>query len=424
MRGCQVAYYLVHSMIASGRQFREVDQQLAFSFARAAERAGVRRIIYLGGLGEEGPSLSKHRTSRLEVGNALASTSVQFTSLRAAMIIGSGSASFEILRYLVERLPFIFTPRWVYTESQPIAVRNVLEYLIQCLEKEETAGRSFDIGGPDILTYEQIMRIMAEERGLPRRWIIPIPVLTPYVSSLWISLITPVSASIARPLAEGLRNRVVCRNDDAIKMMPQPLLDIREAIRRSLTRLESNRVETAWFDAGVLPGDPDWAGGTTFTDRRETSIRATAKTIFEAICRLGGGHGYYSVRFLWELRGFMDRLVGGPGLRRGRRNLSTVSYGDALDFWRVTAVDPDRRLELHAEMKLPGVAFLTFEIQTIVDSNDAPRCRLVQTAQFKPRGLFALLYWYSILPLHHLVFNGMLTGIRHAAQNRTRKMHG
>jgi uncharacterized protein YbjT (DUF2867 family) len=410
MRGCSAAYYLVHSMLSAGGGYAEEDRRLARTFAESAAAAGLQRIIYLGGLGETGEGLSRHLSSRREVEGELASGPVPVTVLRAAMIIGSGSASFEILRYLVERLPIMVTPRWVRTESQPIAVDNVLEYLVRCLETPATAGRTLDVGGPDVLDYRRLMRIMAEARGLSRRLVIPVPVLTPKLSSLWIHLVTPIHHRMARPLAEGLRNRVVCRNDEAARLMPQRLLTVRESID---TALAAASTETSWSDAGVMPGDPGWAGGTVFVDRRQTTIEASPSRIFRAICRVGGGHGYYAADRLWKLRGAMDRLVGGPGLRRGRRDTRRIAYGDALDFWRVTAMEPDRRLELRAEMKLPGTAMLTFEIEP--DTNSSSRSRLIQTARFRPRGLVGLLYWYVVLPLHGVVFRGMLDGIERAS---------
>jgi len=415
LAGCGSAFYLVHSMLAAGKRYASVDQVLAQNFAHAAADAGLERIIYLGGLGELGCDLSEHLASRRQVEHALASGPVPVTVLRAAMIIGSGSASFEILRYLVERLPIMVTPRWVSTECQPIAIRNVLHYLVECLERPETIGRTLDIGGEDVMNYREIMQIMATARRLPRRLILPVPVLTPRLSSWWIHLVTPLSHRIARPLAEGLRNRVVCRDDEAARLMPQRLLSVREAIEEALGQMQSGEVETAWFDAGVVPGDPDWAGGTTFVDRRTVEIAALPDEVFRAVCRVGGGHGYYAADWLWRLRGFMDRIVGGPGLRRGRKHPETVRYGDALDFWRVTAVDPDRRLELRAEMKLPGIAELSFQIEPPTD--DRASCRLTQTARFKPKGLWGLIYWSLVLPLHGIVFDGMLQGIRRAAED-------
>lgn len=415
MRGCGAAYYLIHSMMAAGREYRERDRRLAENFAAAARVAGVERIIYLGGLGETGPDLSEHLSSRREVEAALASGPVPVTVLRAAMIVGSGSASFEILRYLVERLPVMITPRWVHTECQPIAIRNVLHYLVTCLQTPGTTGRTLDIGGPDVLAYAELMHLMAAARGLSRRTIIPVPVLTPRLSSLWIHLVTPLSARIARPLAEGLRNRVVCRSDEALRLMPQRLLSTREAIEAALGKLGRGEVETAWSDAGTVPGDPNWAGGTLFEDRRTCDVAADAATTFRAVCRIGGQRGYYAGDLLWRLRGLLDHLVGGPGLRRGRRHPERLAYGEALDFWRITAHEPQRRLELRAEMKLPGVATLSFEIEPREDGGRG--VRLAQIARFKPKGLLGLAYWYAVLPLHGLVFRGLLRGIRRDAED-------
>ncbi|MHC5108853.1 MAG: SDR family oxidoreductase [Planctomycetota bacterium] len=414
MQGCHAAYYLVHSMMAVGRKYREHDRTLAETFASAAEATGVKRVIYLGGLGETGEDLSEHLRSRREVEKALASTSVPVTVLRAAMIIGSGSASFEILRYLVERLPVMLTPRWVNTESQPIAVRNVLHYLVQCLQVPETEGQTIDIGGPEIVTYRKLMDVMSDALGLRRRFVISVPVLTPRLSSLWIHLVTPLSSRIARPLAEGLKNRVVCRNDIATQLMPQKLLATREAIDAALGKISKSDVETAWSDAGAIPGDPDWAGGKVFVDRRKTNTTAPADYLFRAFCRLGGDHGYHGSDWLWQIRGAMDRLVGGPGLRRGRRHPRKLAFGDAVDFWRVTGIETNQRLELRAEMWLPGIATLTFEVEE--RSTNGTGSMLIQTARFKPKGLLGLAYWYAVVPLHGLVFNRMLSGIRKEAE--------
>jgi len=417
LRGCGAAYYLVHSMMAVGGEYREHDRRLARTFSQAAAREGVRRIVYLGGLGETGAGLSEHLTSRREVEDELRSAGVPVTVLRAAMIIGSGSASFEILRYLVERLPIMVTPRWVSTRSQPIAVDNVLHYLIACLDRPETAGRTLDIGGPDVLTYAELMRVMAKERGLPRRWVIPVPVLTPRLSSLWIHLVTPVSHRVARPLAEGLRNEVVCRDDEALRLMPQRLSSVREAVRLALENLQAGEVETVWTAAGPMSGDPDFAGGNVFTDRWRVEIAADPATVYRAVCRIGGGHGWYAGNWLWRLRGWIDRIAGGPGLRRGRRDPERVSFGEALDFWRVTDVAAPERLALRAEMKLPGEAQLRFDVRAIEAKPGV--CELVQTARFIPRGLLGLLYWYALLPLHGYVFRGLLAGIRAAAESST-----
>lgn len=410
LTGCSAAYYLVHSMISSGDDYAERDREMATTFARTAEIAGIQRILYLGGLGELGDGLSEHLESRREVEDCLRSTSVPVTVLRAAMIIGSGSGSFEILRYLVERLPIMVTPKWVKTECQPIAVRDVLHYLVASLTTPATTGRTLDIGGADVLTYAELMQVMAEERGLSRRVILPVPVLTPKLSSLWIHLVTPISQRLARPLAEGLRNRVVCRDDEAARLMPRDdLLTARGAIRVALDHTSDGSVETAWSDAGVIPGDPDWAGGTVFVDRREREIDAPPHAVFRSVCRMGGRNGWYASDWLWRVRGWMDRLVGGPGLRRGRRDPEHIAYGDALDFWRVTDVKPDRRLILRAEMKLPGEGTLEFELEPRGSENT--RTLLRQTARFQPRGLLGLAYWSAVLPFHHIVFNGMLRGI-------------
>ncbi len=412
MRDCEVAYYLIHSMLAVGSAYRDHDRQLARKFANAARSAKVNRLIYLGGLGETGAGLSEHLKSRREVEESLKSSGVPVTVFRAAMIIGSGSASFEILRYLVARLPVMITPRWVSTESQPIAVRDVIHYLTECLNVPETSGRTLDIGGPDVLTYRELMQLMATSLGLRRRIVIPVPVLTPRLSSLWIHLVTPIDRHIARPLAEGLRNRVVCRNNESTRLMPQNLLTVEEAIDAALGKTRTGRMESSWSDAGAMPGDPERAGGKCYVDQRSIEIESGAEDVFRVLCQLGGENGYFGSRLLWRLRGLMDRLVGGPGLRRGRRSPDQISYGDALDFWRVTGIEQDRMLQLSAEMRLPGVAKLEFEIKKV--PSDSQRVTLVQTARFLPRGILGRLYWLSVLPFHNIVFDGMLNGIREA----------
>lgn len=413
MRGCGAAYYLVHSMISAGREYAVRDRSIAGVFADAAARAGLERIVYLGGLGETADDLSEHLTSRVEVGKILSQGAVPTTVLRAGMIIGSGSASFEILRYLVERLPIMITPKWVYTESQPISIRNVLGYLVGCLSTPETVGRTLDIGGPDVVRYIDLLHLMAEELGLRRRLVIPVPFFTPKLSAFWIHIVTPLDSKIAEPLAEGLRNRIVCRDDEAQRLMPQPLLSAREAIKLAIGKHRSRKVETVWSASGVVPGDPDWAGGTLFVDCRSTEIEASPEDVYFAIRKVGGSHGWYAANALWRLRGLIDRIVGGPGTGRGRRDPESLHYGEAVDFWRVTAVEPNRRLALRAEMRVPGEAQLEFVIH---DDGAEGRTRLVQTARFSPKGLAGLLYWYSVLPLHNIVFPGMLDGIRVEAE--------
>jgi hypothetical protein len=289
----------------------------------------------------------------------------------------------------------------------------VLEYLVRCLDTPATVGRTFDIGGSEVTTYRKMMATMAECLHLRRRRVMPVPLLTPRLSSLWIHLVTPLSHAIARPLTEGLRNRVVCRDDSAARLMPQRLLDVRESIESALAPGAAD-APTAWSDAGRMPGDPQWAGGTVFVDQRETDVSAPASAVYEAFCRVGGATGYYGFRWLWRLRGLLDRLLGGPGLRRGRARPHSIAYGDALDFWRVTGVSTGERLSLRAEMRLPGEAELAFSVMPRVPSGS----RLTQTARFKPRGLAGLLYWYAVSPFHRFVFSGMLQGIRNAAERR------
>lgn len=413
MRGCRYAYYLVHSMIAAGGDYADQDRSLAESFRIAAERAGVERIIYLGGLGEMGDGLSDHLRSRREVERVLAEGGVPVTTFRAAMIIGSGSASFEILRYLVERLPLMVTPRWVSTRCQPVAIADILHWLIRCLDEPTTTGQTYEVGGDGVRTYKQLMQSMAKELGLPRRLIVPVPVLTPELSSRWIGLVTPVNARIAKPLAEGLRNPVVVRENDVRHAMPHKPKTPEDAIRLALERTSLAEVETSWSAAGTVPGDPDWAGGRVFVDSRTTTIEATPEAVFAAVCRVGGGHGWYAADLLWRVRGWIDTILGGPGLRRGRRHPQHVAYGEALDFWRVIAVEHARRVHLLAEMRLPGQATLEFRIEPHAKGDS---CILHMTARFKPKGLLGLAYWYCVLPLHHVVFDGMLRGMKRAAE--------
>ncbi|QDT39240.1 SDR family oxidoreductase [Stratiformator vulcanicus] len=417
MSGCDAAYYLIHSMISAAGEYADHDRKLAESFASAAERAGVGRIIYLGGLGELGEDLSQHLRSRREVEAALESGGVPVTSFRAAMIIGSGSASFEILRYLVERLPVMITPKWVRTETQPIAVRNVIHYLIACLDEEQTIGETLDIGGPEILPYETLMRKMAKQRGLGRRWIIPVPVLTPKLSSLWIDFVTPVNRDIARPLAEGLRNRTVCRDDRAARLMPQDLYDVDTAISAALSKTRGSNIETIWSMAGEMKGDPDWSGGTVFSENRSIDVNAPADITFRTASSIGGERGYYGGTWLWRLRGWMDQLIGGPGLRRGRRDPVEVNYGEALDFWRVGRIVPGHHLVLAAEMIVPGEAELDLKVEPTGEESS----RLNLVARFRPKGLFGLLYWYSVMPLHAFVFGSLLNGIADEAEAAANK---
>jgi uncharacterized protein YbjT (DUF2867 family) len=414
-RGCRVAYYLVHSMIAQKEKFVEADRRAARNMVAASTAAGVERIIYLGGLAEaRDGTLSKHLRSRIEVADILQSGPVPTTDLRTPMILGSGSASFEILRYLVERLPAMTTPRWVRSLNQPIAVRNVITYLIGCLEHEETRGQTYDIGGPDILTYRDLLDIYAEEAHLSKRLIIPVPVLTPTLSALWIHLISPVPASIAQPLTEGLTSDAVCTENRIQSIIPQKLLSCREAIRLALERVKQEKVDTCWMDAGDLLepewahcGDAEWAGGTIMNCGYRARIEATVDEVWQPVSQIGGKTGWYFGNFLWRLRGIMDRLVGGVGLRRGRRHPTEIGVGDALDFWRVLEVNAPQRLLLVAEMKTPGEALLEFQITPRTNG----QVELQMLSRFLPKGLFGILYWYGLYPFHQWIFYGMLKAI-------------
>jgi len=413
--GCWSAYYLVHSMIAQKEKFAEADRAAARNMVNAAAAAGLQRMIYLGGLAEtKHGSLSKHLQSRFEVADILQSGSVPTTDLRTPMILGSGSASFEILRYLVERLPVMTTPRWVRSLNQPIAIRNVITYLTECLKHAETIGQTFDIGGPDILTYRDLLDIYAEEARLPKRLIIPVPVLTPTLSALWIHLISPVPTSIALPLTEGLTSDAVCTENRIQSIIPQNLLSCREAIRLALDRITQEQVDTCWMDAGTLLepewahcGDAEWAGGAIMTCGYRATLHARVEDIWQPVSRIGGKTGWYFGNLLWRLRGMLDRLAGGVGLRRGRRHPSEIGVGDALDFWRVLEVEPLQRLLLVAEMKTPGEALLEFKI-TSMGENQA---ELQMLSRFLPKGLGGLIYWYVLYPFHQWIFYGMLKSI-------------
>lgn len=420
LKGIDVAFYLVHSMNPQSADFETSDRIAANNMVRISQECSVKRIIYLGGLGEDDEGLSKHLKSRHEVAEILKSGPVPVTVFRAAMIIGSGSVSFEILRYLVERLPIMITPRWVNTPNQPIAIRNVIEYLTRCIEKDETTGETYDIGGKEILSYLELMKIYAQVAGLRPRIFIQVPVLTPRLSSLWIHLVTPVPSYIARPLAEGLRNPVVCKDTRIREIIPQDLLNCKEAISRALILLHQNDVKTYWADAGKIPqyamvqtGDPVWAGGTLFEDKRTMIVHASKEKVWGVVSQIGGTTGWYHGTWLWSLRGLIDRLIGGVGSSRGRRNAVEVSVGDVLDFWRVVDVLKNDHLTLGAEMKLPGIAVLDFRIKKI----DEVSCEITQHARFRPYGLAGILYWYTLVPLHEYIFGGMIKKIARLSKN-------
>lgn len=413
LSGIEAAYYLVHSMDGHG-DFRARDRQAAEAFRDAAAAAGVARIVYLGGLGSDG--LSEHLRSRHEVGRVLAAGPVPVTELRAAVIIGSGSASFEMLRNLVDVLPVMVAPRWVETRCQPIAIRDILRDLVAVLDVDATAGGVFDVGGPDVLTYREMMRIQAEEAGLRHRLVLAVPVLTPKLSSLWVGLVTPLPPGLARPLVESLRTEVVVRDDRFRALVGGDPLPFREAVRLALRRVQDLEVATTWATAELgraaptarrdgddhaapQPDDPHWSGGTVFVDHRSADSSATPDELFRVVLGIGGARGY-AADVLWRIRGALDALIGGIGLRRGRRHPDELSVGDALDFWRVEALEPGRMLRLRAEMKLPGEAWLQFT----VSPDGAGGSRLDQRARFHPRGLWGRVYWVALLPFHALIF--------------------
>lgn len=418
LEGCTRAFYLVHSMDPGTVDFARKDRLAAECLVTVAGALHMEHLIYLGGLGARDSRLSQHLQSRVEVSDILQAGPTPTTTLRAAMIIGSGSASFEILRYLVDRLPLMITPRWVNTPSQPIAIRNVLNYLIGCLDCPETKNRCFDIGGEEVLTYLNLMNLYADAAGLSRRIILPVPIFSPKLSAYWISFITPVHSALARPLVAGLKNPAVCDEMEIRSLIPQELLSCREAIGRALRISLDHDIETRWSDAGFLPaeetsfpGDSNWSGGTVYSDRREILVEGSVSALWRHVVRIGGETGWYYGASLWRLRGLMDTVLGGPGDRRGRRDPESVQVGDALDFWRVLAVEPNQRLRLLAEMKVPGQAILEFQI-----CQEAPGVtRLLQTAWFVPRGLLGMLYWWAVTPFHNFVFSGMLRGIARAA---------
>lgn len=402
------AFYLVHSMDAHG-EFARRDREAAARFGSVARAAGVRRIIYLGGLGR-GPGLSEHLASRQEVGRVLAESGVPTIELRASIVIGSGSLSFEMVRALVERLPVMVTPRWVSTRAQPIAIEDVIAYLVAALDAPVEVSGVFEIGGADVVSYREIMREYARLRGL-RRWLIPVPVLTPRLSSRWLRLITPLHAAVGRALIDGVRNETVVADDRARRQFSVRPIGFAEAIARALRNEDRAFAETRWCDAlGDRPAGAQPSSGTRIVDSRAVEVACGPEQTFGPIRRIGGDAGWYFGNGLWRIRGWLDLLIGGPGLRRGRRDPEALRAGDALDFWRVEAFESPSLLRLAAEMRLPGRAWLQFEVEPT-----AAGARIRQTAIFDPLGLAGLLYWYALLPIHQLIFAGMLRGIAAAA---------
>jgi uncharacterized protein YbjT (DUF2867 family) len=415
--GVAIAYYLIHSM-GSTERFEDKDRIAAENFGRAAREAGVRRIVYLGGLGDSTESLSPHLRSRHQVGDVLRASGVETIELRASVVIGPGSLSFELVRALVERLPVMITPRWVSVPAQPIAIDDVLAYLIAALDLPVASSRIFEIGGADVVSYADLMAEYASLRGL-RRWMIPVPVLTPALSSLWLGLVTPVYARIGRKLIESIVHATVVRDDAALRVFPVRPRGMHAAMAEALSVEERELEETRWSDALSSLGEPhEWGGvrfGSRLVDARTAIARVPPERAFAAVRRIGGRTGWYSSDWLWTLRGWLDLLVGGAGMRRGRRDPEDLRLGDVVDCWRVEVYESGRRLRLAAEMKLPGRAWLEFEVEPHADGS-----LVRQTAIFDPVGLAGLAYWYLIYPLHQMVFAGLLRGIVAAAEGPRR----
>lgn len=435
-----VLYYLVHSLTQHG--FAQVDRRAALITAEAARGVGVGRIVYLGGLHprSQGAALSEHLGSRAEVGEIFLRSGVPSVVLQAAVIIGSGSASFEMLRYLTERLPVMVTPTWVRSRVQPIAVRDVLHYLVAAAGLPTGTNRAFDIGGPDVLSYQEMMQRYAAVAGLPRRRMLPVGVLTPKLSSHWINIVTPVPRSIGAPLIESLVHDAVCAEQDIDELVPLPdrgLTGFERSVELALAKINRGEVETRWSDASPahapsdpLPSDPDWAGGKAYFDVRERGTSASPEQLWTVLEGIGGEHGWYSFPLAWAARGWLDRLVGGVGLRRGRRDPNRLRVGDALDWWRVEALEQGRLLRLRAEMRVPGRAWFELGVRHNDDghkhgdgggtgSDGGGRTVYQQRAVFLPRGLAGHLYWWSVTPFHGIVFGGMARNIIRAAERTT-----
>lgn len=417
--GNDVVYYLVHSMGSKGN-FVETETRAAEHLAKAAADAGVRRIVYLGGLHPKGQRLSQHLESRKKVGEIFLASGVPTVALQAGVVIGSGSASFEMIRHLTDVLPYMPAPKWVRNFIQPIAVRDVLYYLLAAAELPASVNRAFDIGGPDVLRYGQMMNGYAVEAGLRQRPIAALPVLTPWLASQWVNLVTPIPRRLATPIIASLQHDCVMSEHDIDAFIPPPaggLTGYREAVRLALAKLNAGEVETTWQNSSVsdspsdpLPSDPEWAGRTVFTDSRERVTDATPERLWRVVEGIGGENGWYSFPLAWALRGWVDKLVGGVGLRRGRRHPQRLQTGEVLDFWRVERIERGSLLLLRAEMRLPGLAWLQMEV---VPESAGSRYR--QRAIFFPKGLSGRLYWYAILPFHGIIFSGMVNRITSAA---------
>jgi uncharacterized protein YbjT (DUF2867 family) len=418
LQGIETAYYLVHSMGARS-DFEERDRQAAVNFATAARGAGVRRVIYLGGLAEEDASLSPHLRSRHEVGRILRDSGLAVIEFRASIVIGSGSLSFEMIRSLVETLPLMVTPSWVRVEAQPISIQDLLTYLERALEADPSGSPIYEIGGADRVSYAELMKEYARQRGL-RRTMIPVPVLTPALSSLWLGLVTPLYARIGRKLIGSITHATVARDDRARRVFGIEPQSVAEAMESALRNEDRELAETRWSDALSSSGPvPAAYGGVRvqgrLVDSRVSRVSVPPERGFAPIRRIGGATGWYAYDVLWRIRGFLDLLVGGVGVRRGRHDPEKLHVGDTVDWWRVESVEPDRFVRFFAEMKVPGRAWLEYEV-----TPDGAGSVIRQTAIFDPSGLAGLAYWYACYPLHALVFRGMIAGISEAAEREAK----
>ncbi len=430
VEGMEVVYYLVHGMAASG-DFETVERIGALNVARAAKEAGVSRIVYLGGLHPDVPpaQLSPHLRSRAEVGRILIESGVPTAALQAGTVIGSGSASFEMIRHLTDVLPYMPAPKWVRNFIQPIAVRDVLYYLTEAARLPREVNRTFDIGGPDVYRYGQLMNGYALEAGLRQRPIASLPVLTPWLASQWVNLVTPIPRRLAVPIIASLQYDCVASEHDIAEFIPDPpggLTGYRRAVRLALARVADGEVQTSWQNATVagapsnlLPSDPEWSGHTVYTDLRVQHSSAPVERLWAVIEGIGGQNGWYSFPLAWALRGWADKLVGGVGLRRGRRHPQRLAVGEALDFWRVEELDRGRFLRLRAEMKVPGLAWL----EMTAEPDPAGGSIYRQRAVFFPSGLGGRLYWLAVLPFHGVVFTGMANRITQTAEKGLPLLH-
>jgi uncharacterized protein YbjT (DUF2867 family) len=411
-KNVDLIFYLIHSMTTGGKDFDIQDRVAAMNVRAAAGETGVSRIVYLGGLGKKDEEQSPHLRSRHEVGDILRSGKALVTEFRAGVIVGSGSASFEMVHHLVNRLPLMICPRWLIIKTQPISITDVLTYLVESVKQPESVGKIIDIGGPEVLTYRQMMLTVAHELGL-RRFLIQVPILTPRLSSYWVNLVTPIPAHLARILIESVRHETICENTDALKIFNFTPMKFEDAVREAISSIRSCGVgkiqENISVGTNYMGIDPSHL----FKDRRVSNVEVSCERIFDVVSSIGGNNGWYYANWLWKLRGIIDQQLGGVGLRRGRRHPRELAIGDTLDFWRVEDYLPNRRILLRAEMKVWGRAWLEFQTESINSTNT----KFTQTATYYPKGLMGIIYWFSIYPIHMMIFRGMSRAIARKAKD-------